>query len=112
MSRYASGMRAWIFQRLTAIYLMLFLPWLILHFAFSAPQDALALKGWLAQPMISLAVLLGLSSLLLHAWIGVRDILIDYVKPFGLRLTLLTLTAFGLIACGVWGLQLVLLTRI
>lgn len=112
MSRYASGMRAWIFQRLTALYLMVFLPWLILSFTLNPPADSLGLKSWMAQPLVSLALLLGLFSLLLHAWVGIRDILIDYIKPFAVRLTLLTLAAFGLIACGAWGLQLVLLTRI
>ncbi len=112
MSRYASGMRAWIFQRLSALYLLVFFPWMLLHFIFDAPADAAALKNWIAEPIVAIGIAMGLLSLLLHAWIGVRDIFIDYIKPFGLRLFLLTTTAVGLIACGVWGLQIILLTRI
>jgi len=112
MSRFAYGMRAWIFQRLTAIYLLIFLPWLILCFVFNPPVDTLTLKSWMADPVVSLAMILGLFSVLLHAWIGVRDILIDYVWAFAPRLALLSFVAFALIACGAWGLQLILLTRI
>jgi succinate dehydrogenase / fumarate reductase membrane anchor subunit len=38
-------------------------------------------------------------SLLFHAWIGVRDIWMDYIKPVSIRLTLHVLTALWLIAC-------------
>ena len=31
-------------------------------------------------------------ALLYHAWIGVRDILMDYIKPAGMRLLLETVT--------------------
>ena len=34
------------------------------------------------------ATLLFVVSLAWHAWVGVRDILMDYVKPDGLRLAL------------------------
>jgi len=112
MSRYASGMRAWIFQGLSAIYLLFFFPAMLWHFLTDAPVSHAALKSWIAEPLTGLFILLGLFSLLLHAWIGIRDILIDYIKPFGLRLSLLTLTAVGLIASGLWGLQIVLLTNI
>jgi succinate dehydrogenase / fumarate reductase membrane anchor subunit len=112
MSRRSSGLQAWVVQRVSAIYLALLFPYLILHFLCAAPADIEAWRGWIAQPLISLALALGLVSLLLHAWVGVRDIFFDYVHPFGLRLSLLVLTAFGLLACGLWGLQILFLTHL
>jgi succinate dehydrogenase / fumarate reductase membrane anchor subunit len=112
MSRRAAGLWAWVLQRATAIYLGLLLPWLLLHFLFSPPTDADTWRAWVAQPLIGMALSLGLLSLLAHAWVGVRDIFIDYVHPLAIRLTLLGLTAFGLLACAVWGLQIIFLTRI
>ena len=41
-------------------------------------------------------------SLFYHAWIGVRDIWMDYVKPTGLRLTLHVVTLAALIGYAAW----------
>jgi succinate dehydrogenase / fumarate reductase membrane anchor subunit len=40
-----------------------------------------------------------------HAWIGVRDIWMDYVKPVGLRLALQVVTIVWLVGCIGWGIQ-------
>jgi succinate dehydrogenase / fumarate reductase membrane anchor subunit len=44
-------------------------------------------------------------SLAYHAWVGVRDIWMDYVKPVGLRLTLHVFTLVWLVACTGWAVQ-------
>ena len=41
-------------------------------------------------------------SLAWHAWIGVRDIWMDYVKPVGLRLALHVFTIVWLVGCAGW----------
>lgn len=110
--RRAAGLRAWVVQRLSAVYLGLFFIYLIGHFIFVPPASYEAWRLWVAQPHISMALLLFFLALLLHAWVGVRNVLIDYVRFFGLRLVLLALTGLALIACGVWGLQVVILARI
>ena len=110
--RRAAGLGAWVVQRLSAVYLGLFFLFLIGHFVFSPPASYEAWRLWVAQPHISMALLLFFLSLLMHAWVGIRNVLIDYIKPFGLRVVLLALTGFALIACGTWGLQVVILARI
>jgi succinate dehydrogenase / fumarate reductase membrane anchor subunit len=40
-----------------------------------------------------------------HAWVGVRDIWMDYVKPVAVRLTLQVLTIVWLVACIGWAVQ-------
>lgn len=44
-------------------------------------------------------------SLLYHAWVGVRDIWMDYVKPVGIRLTLQVFTLVWLVGCAGWAIQ-------
>lgn len=112
MSRQASGLRAWVFQRVTAIYLLLFLPYLILTLAANAPVDHGAWIAWLSRPGVSIGVLLFFAALLLHAWVGFRDAVMDYVHPIAARVTVLTLLAFGLIACGLWALKVVVLAHV
>jgi succinate dehydrogenase / fumarate reductase, membrane anchor subunit len=45
-------------------------------------------------------------SLAWHAWVGVRDILMDYVKPDGLRLALQVLTLLVIAAYLGWTVQI------
>jgi succinate dehydrogenase / fumarate reductase membrane anchor subunit len=45
-------------------------------------------------------------SLLLHAWIGVRNILMDYVKDPALRLTLYVLVMGALLGYAAWSVQI------
>ncbi len=111
-SRRVSGMQAWALQRITALYLALYISYMIGLFIFAPPASYDAWRFWVAQPHVSMAMLLFFGSLLFHAWVGIRNILIDYIKPFALRLTLLVLTGLGLLACGVWSLEVVISARI
>ncbi|MBU0499340.1 MAG: succinate dehydrogenase, hydrophobic membrane anchor protein [Gammaproteobacteria bacterium] len=108
MSRSASGLRAWLLQRLTALYLAGFFIYLILYFHFSPPKDYGAWIAWVDDPLNGVALLLFIATALLHAWVGVRDILFDYVPLFPLRLALLGLVGFALVACGFWSLRIIL----
>lgn len=108
MSRSASGLRAWLLQRLTALYLAGFFVYLALYFLLSPPKDYETWIAWIDEPLNSVALLLFVATALLHAWVGIRDILLDYVPPFSLRLALLALLGFGLAACGFWSLRIIL----
>ena len=44
----------------------------------------------------------GLLSFVYHAWVGVRDIWMDYIKPVGIRLALQIFTILWLLGCGIW----------
>ncbi len=112
MSRKASGLKAWAIQRLTAIYIAVFSLYLLLILLFAAPGDYAAWRGWLGGPVVSVEMLLFVASVLMHAWIGVRDVLIDYVHPIAIRATLLGVVALTLIALGLWAAQALILTRI
>jgi succinate dehydrogenase / fumarate reductase membrane anchor subunit len=52
------------------------------------------------------AALLFLVALLYHAWIGVRNIFMDYIKDSGLRLTLYVVVILALICYGAWTVQI------
>lgn len=112
MSRKASGLKAWAIQRLTAIYIGAFALYLLLVLLFAAPADYAAWKAWLGGPLISVAMLLFVLSVLMHAWIGVRDVLIDYVHPIAIRAALLGLVALSLVAMGLWAAQALVLVRL
>ena len=105
MSRKASGFRAWIFQRISAVYLAAYFIYLAVHFSLTPPVNHAQLHTWLAQPLVSVTLALFFLALLLHSWIGVRDVVIDYVHNFSVRLTVLSGIALILIGCGFWVLR-------
>lgn len=112
MSRSASGLKAWFLQRATAIYLMLFTLYLLQQMIFNPAADYAAWRDWVAQPLVSLATLLFFASLLLHAWVGIRDVIIDYVHPTAIRVSVLTVIGFGLVGCAAWALKIIILAQV
>lgn len=112
MSRKASGLKAWAIQRLTALYIGLFSLYLLGVLLFAAPADFAAWKAWIGGSVVSVALLLFVATVLMHAWIGVRDVLIDYIHPIAVRATLLGLVALSLVAMGLWAAQALILVRL
>ena len=98
----AQGMRAWLLQRLSSVYMAMFIIGVLVWYLLT---DTISYNAWrelLAQPVIAIAVVLFFCSLLIHAWVGMRDVLIDYVPIMGLRLVILLGIAVFLLAMGVW----------
>ncbi len=112
MSRRASGLRAWAIQRVTAIYLAIFFTILLVKFMIWPPADQLDWRLWVADPVVGIGFMVFIVALLFHAWVGVRDALMDYVKPIAVRATLLSLVALTLLACGLWAAQILILARL
>lgn len=67
------------------------------------PAEAAAWQTLMGQPVVMIATGLYLIALLWHAWIGIRDVLMDYVRQPALKFSLLSLAAVWLWACGLWG---------
>jgi len=100
-----SGFTAWLIQRLSAVYLLLFIFFAVVVLLMNDVNDQLW-RQWFTIIWVKLAVLLFGLSLLLHAWVGLRDIILDYIHPLGLRLLLLSLAAVFLILNGFWLLSI------
>lgn len=100
------GLRDWLIQRVSAAVMALY---------------SIALAAWLLwQPFLDYGVwtalfsshwvrsftLLFLLSLYYHAWIGVRDIAMDYVKPAGIRLAIYVLVILALMFYTIWSVEI------
>jgi len=109
MSRQASGFRAWLLQRISAAYLGLYFIYMIFHFLFSPPDSYEQWRAWVSDPFQGVGLLLFFVAVLIHAWVGVRDVLIDYVHPIMVRTGLLTLTALCLMGSGLWVARVIFL---
>lgn len=112
MSRRASGLKAWVVQRMTAVYVALFGLYIAAHFVFDAPASHAALRDWVASPWVAVGFLVFVPVLLAHAWVGIRDVFMDYLHPIGARVAALTITAFVLLASGLWAMQAIIVARL
>lgn len=102
------GLGEWLWQRLSALYLAGFILWLLLHLVISPPPDYLAWKLWIAGGGVRLAFALFMLSVLVHAWIGMRSVFLDYLHPLWLRVITQLLTALSLLALAFWAAQILL----
>jgi len=112
MNQLASGLRGWALQRVSALYLGGFTLYLLWLFLFNAPTDVAAWRAQVSGPISSLAWMLAFLALILHAWVGLRDILIDYLHPPIPRITGLLLAGLFLIVCSLWALRLLILVPV
>jgi succinate dehydrogenase / fumarate reductase membrane anchor subunit len=103
-----SGLRAWLLQRASAVYLALFSLLLLAIFLFDPPADALAWRQRFGESWFAVGWLLFLLALVVHGWVGMRDILIDYVHPLAWRMALMLLIWLLLLGSGLWGMLVVL----
>lgn len=100
------GLRDWLAQRVTAVVMAVYT--LILLVAFLTAKD-FSYEGWaglFARQWMKIATFITLIALFYHAWIGVRDIWMDYVKSTGIRLGLQVLTIVWLVGCAGYAAQI------
>jgi len=99
------GMRDWLSQRVTAVAMALYTLALVVQLLVGAPLGYERWSAIFSQQWMRLATFVVIAALGVHAWVGVRDVLMDYVKPVWLRLTLQAATIVWLLGCVGWALQ-------
>lgn len=100
------GLRDWLCQRVTALIMAVFTIALVVQVLL--PSDATGYDHWagiFSAQWMKLLTLVAVVSLSMHAWVGMRDILMDYVKPMLLRLLLQVASIVWLIGCAGWAIQ-------
>lgn len=100
------GLKDWIIQRATAVIMAIYTVLFFAVVAVVGPDSFEAWRGIFASGFMKFATFLFFISLFYHAWIGVRDIWMDYAKPDGLRLLLIIATAAVLVGYTGWAVQI------
>ena len=96
------GLKDWIAQRATAVIMAVYSVLIGALLLIVRPGKFESCQGVFANGVVKFLTFLFFVSLFYHAWIGVRDIWMDYVKPTGLRLTLHVLTIVALVGYTGW----------
>ncbi len=100
------GWRDWLVQRITAVVMTLYTFFFLALLLWHGGLDASAWQRTFGSGFFRLATFLFMVALLWHAWVGVRNILMDYVKPVTIRLSLEVAVIAVLIAYAGWTIRL------
>ena len=99
------GLRDWLSQRVTAALMALFTLLVLVQVLMPGPLGYDRWAGIFARQWMKVLTFVVIVSLAWHAWVGVRDVLMDYIKPMGMRLLLQVATIVWLVGCAGWAVQ-------
>lgn len=111
MTRTLSGLRALLVQRASAIYMLCFIPFLLLHCMFDPPGSYESWREWITGPVVGVAASVFFAALLVHTWVGIRDVILDYVHPIVVRALALAVLGFGLAGVAAWVMRILWASR-
>ena len=100
------GIRDWLMQRVTAVVIALYVLGLL---GVLLTNPALTVAQWqnlFTYSWVKLATFVALISVFLHAWVGMRDIIMDYIQPTGIRLGLQVVVIVALVCYTGWGIEI------
>jgi succinate dehydrogenase / fumarate reductase membrane anchor subunit len=100
------GMRDWLSQRVTAVFMALFVVLVLAQLIVSKGPIGYELwAGIFATQWMKSLTFLVIMSMLFHVWIGMRNIFMDYVKPYAVRFVMHVFAIAWLVACAGWAVQ-------
>ena len=100
------GLRDWLIQRITAVVMALYSVALAGYLLLQPHLDYDAWTGLFSSQPMRTFTLLFLLSVFYHAWIGMRDIVMDYVKPASVRLAMHVLVILVSLLYAIWAVQI------
>ncbi|MEN9418552.1 MAG: succinate dehydrogenase, hydrophobic rane anchor protein [Pseudomonadota bacterium] len=99
------GMRDWLSQRVTAVLMAVYTVVLLAQVLMPGELDYYRWSAIFSAQWMKVLTFVVIVALAWHAWVGVRDIWMDYVKPVALRLALQVFTIVWLVGCAGWAVQ-------
>ncbi len=101
------GLRDWLSQRATAALMALFTVVLVAQVLMPGEMGYDRWAGIFSHQWMKALTFVVIVSMLVHVWVGIRDVLMDYVKAVGPRLTLQVFTLVWLVGCAGWAIQVI-----
>ncbi|WP_338515978.1 succinate dehydrogenase, hydrophobic membrane anchor protein [Candidatus Legionella polyplacis] len=102
-----SGIKDWIIQRVTSIYLLFYFLWFLIYWFFC---HKLTYDNWVKlfdSNMFKVSSILTLFFLNFHAWIGLWTIITDYIKKTYYRLLLYIVVYIYLTIQFIYGVMII-----
>jgi succinate dehydrogenase / fumarate reductase, membrane anchor subunit len=102
-----NGLKDWLVQRLTAVYLAFYSIVFVTMWVVFAPWTYASWSAWFHMPWFQVMTAIMLFSLLLHAWVGIWTVTTDYIKNTMLRLLIQSLVFLVLLGQLIAGLMMI-----
>ena len=99
------GLADWLAQRLTAAVMIVYTLFAFGILLWHGGLDHAAWQALFANQFFRVATFLFVVALLYHAWVGMREIFMDSIKPVYLRLALKVFAIVWLVGCAGWAIQ-------
>jgi succinate dehydrogenase / fumarate reductase membrane anchor subunit len=96
------GLRDWLLQRLTAVVMAGYTLFLIVFLLVRQPRDFATWNAMFSHTWFQVGTMLFFTALIYHAWVGMRDILMDYLRATGVRLMAQSLVGIVLLFYLIW----------
>ncbi len=100
------GLRDWLVQRVSAVVMAAYALFIAGWALWNAPVTYGAWTALFSGNTVRSFTMLALLALFYHAWVGVRDIVMDYVKPAFARLAIHVLVILTLILYAIWSVEI------
>lgn len=102
-----AGLNGWLAQRITALYLAGFSVFVSARLALDPVADYQAWRAWLGSGAMRLALAVFLLTVIVHGWVGLRSVWMDYLHADGWRFVASVVTGLGLLALMLWSAHIV-----
>jgi len=100
------GLRDWLAQRVTGLLMALFTLIVLAQVLLGkGPMGYDKWAGIFSTQWMKTLTFSVIVALLYHAWVGMREIFMDYIQPVYVRLALQVFAIVWLVACAGWGIQ-------
>lgn len=101
------GLIDWLAQRITGVVMIVFALVVAIALLSGAGANHENWRAFMSAGLMRFVTFLFIVSLCWHAWVGVRDIWMDYIQPAGIKLVLHVLTLLALIGYAGWAAQII-----
>ena len=102
------GMRSWLIQRISAVFIALYLFYLLASVCSFTHVDFATWHAWVSITANKILLLMFFLALLLHAWVGIRDVVLDYIHGFRTRFMVITAIIGSMLAMTIWLLLIII----
>lgn len=100
------GLRDWLAQRVTGVLMALFTVLVVAQVLFTkGALDYAKWAGIFSSQWMKTLTFCAILAMLYHAWVGMREIAMDYLKPMYLRLAVEVFAIVWLLGCAGWAIQ-------
>ena len=101
------GLRDWLVQRVTAVVMAAFAVVIAVALLQGVGTSYESWRAFMSSGLMRFVSFVFVVSLCWHAWVGVRDIWMDYVKSPSVKLLLHVLTILALVGYAGWAVQII-----